>query len=180
MNLKKSTLVVLSASVALGAIVLTSAKSGATTDTKLMGSGIYETAVKVSQKGWNIANSVVLVNDSAIEDVLATTPFAEKIGAPILLTDSSKLNNVTKNEIKRLGASKVYLIDGKSVLSDNLKNELRDINSNMKINRVSGNTREETAIEIAKLLAGIKPVKKIAVGNGKIGFADAVSISAAA
>ena len=173
MNLKKGTSVALSATVALGAIALTPATSEATTDAKLIGSGRHETAIKVSQNGWKTSNSVVLVNDSAIADALAATPFAEEIGAPILLTGSSRLNSATKNEVKRLGAKNVYLIGGKAVLSDSLKKELENINSNMKISRISGETREETAIEIAKILNGIKPVKKIAVVNGKTGLADA-------
>ena len=98
--------------------------------------------------------------------------------APILLTDKDGLNKATANEIKRLGAKNVIMIGGDAVLSSKVEKDLKAMKLN--IDRVKGNTREETALVIAKRLDGIKDVSEIAVVNGTTGLADAVSIAAVA
>ena len=70
------------------------------------------------------------------------------------------------------------MIGGDAVLSSKVEKDLKAMKLN--IDRVKGNTREETALAIAKRLDGIKDVSEIAVVNGTTGLADAVSIAAAA
>lgn len=176
MRFKKSTSILLSAALVLGAIAINPTTSEAATTAQILaGSNRHSTAIQVSKKGWSSAENVVLVNDSAIADALAATPLAEELNAPILLTGKGKLNRETKSEISRLGAKNVYLIGGKSVLSDDLASEIKG-----NTYRISGNSREETALAIAKKIQELKPIKSIAVVNGKTGLADAVSIAAVA
>ena len=73
---------------------------------KLVGAGRWETAIEVSKKGWTKATEAIIVNDNAIADALAATPFAEANDAPILLTGKDKLDERTKAELKRLGVKK--------------------------------------------------------------------------
>ena len=108
-------------------------------------------------------------------DALAATPLAEELNAPILLTGKNKLNSTTKSEIERLGAQNIYLIGGESVLSDNLSAEISG-----RTYRISGSSREKTALAIAKKINELNPVKTIAVVNGTTGLADAVSIASVA
>lgn len=176
MRFKKSTSILLSAALVLGAIAINPTTSEAATTAQILaGSNRHSTAIQVSKKGWSSAENVVLVNDSAIADALAATPLAEELNAPILLTGKGKLNRETKSEISKLGAKNVYLIGGKSVLSDDLASEIKG-----NTYRISGNSREETALAIAKKIQELKPIKSIAVVNGKTGLADAVSIAAVA
>lgn len=176
MRFKKSASVILSAALVLGVYSANPTLSeAAATEQVLAGLNRHSTAVQISQKGWNYAENVVLVNDSAIADALAATPLAEELNAPILLTGKNKLNSTTKSEIERLGAKNIYLIGGKSVLSDNLSNEISG-----KIYRISGSSRETTALAIAKKINELNPVKTIAVVNGTTGLADAVSIASVA
>ena len=144
----------------------------------LTGAGRWETAIEVSKKGWTKANEAIIVNDSAIADALAATPFAEAKDAPILLTQKDKLDERTKTELKRLGVKKVYIIGGEDVLTNNVENDLKA--QNIEIDRIQGATRELTALEIAKRLDKIKPISEIAVVNGTTGLSDAVSIAAVA
>ena len=92
--------------------------------------------------------------------------------APILLTGAENLNNETKKEITRLGAKNVYVIGGTGVVSKNVVSELKAMNLN--VDRISGDTRYTTALEVAKRLGN---VSEIAVVNGVTGLADAVSIA---
>ena len=176
MRFKKSASVLLSAALVLGVYSANPISSeAAATEQVLAGSNRHSTAVQVSQKGWNSAENVVLVNDSAIADALAATPLAEELNAPILLTGKNKLNSTTKSEIERLGAQNIYLIGGESVLSDNLSAEISG-----RTYRISGSSREKTALAIAKKINELNPVKTIAVVNGTTGLADAVSIASVA
>ncbi len=174
--MKKKLATVMAATMAVSGSVVS--VSAATTNEQLVGSNRTDTAVKISKDGWNSAETVILVNDSAIPDALTATPLAFAKNAPILLTGKGGLTKATANEIKRLGAKNVILIGGETVLPAKIENDLKALN--VKSDRVKGATREETALAIAKRLDGIKDVSEIAVVNGTTGLADAVSVAAAA
>lgn len=141
-------------------------------ENKLIGEDRYKTAIKVSNEGWKKSDNVVILNSSAIVDALSATPFAKMKNAPILLTGLDKLNDETKKEIIRLGAKNVYVIGGTGVVSENIISQLKAMN--IKVDRISGNDRYSTALEVAKRLTN---VSEIAVVNGVTGLADAVSIA---
>ena len=149
-----------------------------TSSETIIGNDRHETAVKISKEGWKSAETVILVNSSAIPDALTATPLAHAKKAPILLTGKDGLNKATANEIKRLGAKDVIMIGGDAVLSAKVEKDLKALK--VKVDRIKGATREETALAIAKRLDGIKDVSEIAVVNGTTGLADAVSVAAAA
>ena len=149
-----------------------------TSSETIIGNDRHETAVKISKEGWKSAETVILVNSSAIPDALTATPLAHAKNAPILLTGKNGLNKATADEIKRLGAKDVIMIGGDAVLSAKVEKDLKALN--VKVDRIKGETREETALAIAKRLDGIKDVSEIAVVNGTTGLADAVSVAAAA
>ncbi|MCC0784435.1 cell wall-binding repeat-containing protein [Clostridioides sp. ES-S-0108-01] len=144
----------------------------------LTGSGRWETAIKISQDGWSKADSAILVNDNSIADALSSTPFAKLKNAPILLTQSNKLDARTKSELKRLGVKNVYLIGGKNTLDSNIENQLKSERINFE--RISGDNRYETSLRLAERLDEEKDIYKIVVVNGEKGLADAVSVGAAA
>ena len=88
-----------------------------TSNEEIIGKDRIDTAVKISKDGWSSAETVILVNDSAIPDALTATPIAFAKNAPILLTGKAGLNKATAEEIKRLGAKEVIMIGGDAVLS---------------------------------------------------------------
>lgn len=146
---------------------------------KLIGTTRYETAIKVSEQGWsNGATNVVLVSGTAIADALSATPFANAINAPILLTQKDSLNKETRTKLKELATKNVYIVGGEGVVSKNIEEELKE--DGITVDRIYGATRESTALEVAKRLNKIKPITEVAVVNGYIGLADAVSIAAVA
>ena len=70
------------------------------------------------------------------------------------------------------------MIGGDAVLTSKVEEGLKALK--LKVDRIKGTTREETALAIAKRLDGIKDVSEIAVVNGVTGLADAVSVAATA
>ncbi len=105
-------------------------------------------------------------------DALSATPFAKSKDAPILLTESSSLNDQTKKEIIRLKAKNVYVIGGTGAVSQNVISQLKSMG--LIVDRISGEDRYKTSLEIAKRLGTIS---EISVVNGVTGLADAVSIA---
>ncbi|MGO0986122.1 cell wall-binding repeat-containing protein [Clostridioides difficile] len=152
--------------------------SNASTKDTLTGSGRWETAIKISQAGWSKSDTAVLVNDNSIADALSATPFAKAKDAPILLTQSNKLDSRTKAELKRLGVKNVYLIGGSIALSSNIEKQLNE--ENIDFERISGNSRYDTSLKLAEKLDKEKSISKIVVVNGEKGLADAVSVGAIA
>ena len=148
-----------------------------TSNETIIGSNRHDTAVKISKDGWSSAETVILVNSSAIPDALTATPLAHAKNAPILLTGKDRLNKETADEIKRLGAKNVIMIGGDVVLPAKIEKDLKALK--VKVDRIKGATREETALATAKRLDGIKDISEIAVVNGTTGLADAVSVAAA-
>ena len=174
--MKKKLATVMAATMAVSGSVVS--VSAATTEEQLVGSNRTDTAVKISKDGWTKAETVILVNDAAIPDALTATPLAHAKNAPILLTGKGGLTKATANEIKRLGAKDVIMIGGDAVLTSKVEEGLKALK--LKVDRIKGSTREETALAIAKRLDGIKDVSEIAVVNSTTGLADAVSVAAAA
>ena len=144
----------------------------------LIGSTRYETAVKISKMGWNSAKTIILVNglNNHLVDGLTATPLATALDAPILLATNSSVPNATVNEIKRLNPSKIIVIGGTGAINESVVTQLKNINKNITVKRISGKTRYETSLNIAKELDSIVPITKIYVGAGN-GEPDALSIS---
>jgi 2',3'-cyclic-nucleotide 2'-phosphodiesterase/3'-nucleotidase/5'-nucleotidase len=137
---------------------------------RLAGLVRYETAVQVSKQGWDTAEMVIIVRGDDFADALAAAPLAYKYNAPILLTQTDSLNVHTKKEIKRLGAKKAIVVGGKSVVSNQVTNELSS-KLNLWVKRISGEDRFETAAAISKELGN--PAKVVLV-NG-LNYPDAIS-----
>ena len=145
---------------------------------KLIGSDRYQTAIQVSKKGWQGASDAIIVNSSSIVDALSVTPYAKAINAPILLTDKYDLNYNTKVELQRLGVKTVHIIGLEGVVSETVNSQLRDMG--IATERIGGQDRYKTALNIANKISEIKDVTEIAVVNGDTGLADAVSIASVA
>ncbi|MHA7138113.1 S8 family serine peptidase [Rossellomorea arthrocnemi] len=142
---------------------------------KLIGNTRYSTAVEVSKQGWDSAPTVFVVNGSAIADGLTATPLASAHDAPILLTTRDRLPSETVAEMDRLGAKKIVLIGGSSVISHEVKASL--MKKGYDVSRIGGRDRYETSLLLAKELDKVVDVKDAYVAYGK-GEPDALSISA--
>ena len=89
--------------------------------TRLAGGERIATAVAISQQGWDdeSTGTVVLARADLFPDALAGTPLAISLDAPILLTETDALSELTSTEIQRvLGDSgTVVLLGGEEALS---------------------------------------------------------------
>lgn len=143
-------------------------------DNRLSGSTREYTSVDISKDGWpDGSDYAVLVNGYTFADALAAGPLAQKLDAPILLTQKDELPSVTKAEINRLGVKKVYIVGGTGVVSDSVAKA-----TGKTFVRIAGDDRFETAVAVAEKL------KELGVSTEKVviarsdDYADALAAAA--
>ncbi|CDX04782.1 Cell wall binding repeat 2-containing protein, partial [Desulfitobacterium hafniense] len=155
---------------------------------RLGGIDRFETAAKIAQAGWSepSANSenqtiaAILTSgmDENLVDALSAAPLATKLNAPLLLTESNRLNPFTESELKRLKVNTVYITTGTGVISQPVIDALKKINSEMKIFFLGGKDRFETSVNIAKEMGKFDEVV-IATGESNADALSMASIAAA-
>ncbi|MCC0706191.1 MULTISPECIES: cell wall-binding repeat-containing protein [unclassified Clostridioides] len=148
---------------------------------KLKGADRFETAVKISQSGWTKSDTVVIVNgeDRSMVDGLTATPLASVKNSPILLSSNDKLPQKTIEELKRLNPSKVIVVGGNNSMPNSVVEAIKGINSKISVQRIGGETRYQTSINIAKEIDKTNNVSKLYIGAGN-GEADSLSIASLA
>ena len=119
---------------------------------RLAGPTRYATAACTSQVGYpNGADVAVLArgdNAGSWADALAGTVLAHHLDAPVLLTEPGRLPDDTAAEIRRLGVQRVVLLGGTRAISSSVERAVGDLG--VATSRVAGETRADTAAEIAR------------------------------
>lgn len=140
---------------------------------RISGAERYSTANEIALEGWNKADTVIVASGQNFPDALAGAPLGYKLDAPILLTKKDSLPDQTKQMIEKLGAKKVILLGGTGAVSDNVQRSIEGIQG-VKVERINGATRYETAAKIAERLGGTP--EKAVIANGS-NFPDALAIA---
>ena len=149
---------------------------------RLAGDNRYATSAEIS-KGFiadNKAEAILIANGKNFADALAAAPLAAEIGAPILMVDGPKgtFSAQVKAEIDRIDGdhnAAVYIVGGPSAVNTKAEATLKSWGYT-NVNRIAGNDRYLTAIEIAKKMPSAKTVF---IANGK-NFPDALGGGSAA
>jgi len=128
---------------------------------RMAGSKRQTTAVAISQAAFpEGSKNIVLASGDNYPDALAGAPLAYMLNAPILLICKSRFDQDTLNEIDRLGAENVYILGGAGAISENAAAILR--NKGLKVERLAGSDRFETAVKIAEKMDAIRGGKPAA------------------
>ncbi|MDD4675376.1 MAG: cell wall-binding repeat-containing protein [Syntrophaceticus schinkii] len=114
----------------------------------------YMTAAKIAETAFpDGAKTVVIANgEDTLDyaDALAGSFLAGVVKAPILLTRTDTLPKATKDVIRgKLGATEAYILGGTAAVSEAVVSELKD-DLKLKVTRVAGVNRFETAAKILK------------------------------
>ena len=135
---------------------------------RISGKDSVETALKISQKGWSSAQTVILCEYSDYPDSIASTPFAVSLNAPILMTKGDSMDPRVVKELQRLKPQNVVLLGGIACLNSSIEKELEALS--LKWERIGGMDRYETSILLAKRLSS----DSLILANGD-DFPDALS-----
>ncbi len=138
--------------------------------TRVYGDTRIETAIHISQMGWQQAGTVLLARADDFPDSLVAVPLSHRLDAPILLTYPAQLEPSVLTEIKRLGAKHVILMGGAGVLGPNITQALEQ--AGLTWEQIGGTNRYETAALVAERL-GTNGQVILASGEN---FPDALAI----
>lgn len=148
---------------------------------RLSGKSRVETATAISYYGWEKAETVILASGVNFADALAGAPLSAAADAPILLTMNKKdgAEKALLDEIKRLGAKKVYILGGTSAVNDTIEKNIKD--KGCTVQRIKGKSRYGTAVAIAQELSNLtgRTFDKLYFSNAN-NYPDALSISSVA
>ena len=93
-------------------------------------------------------DSVILTTTVNYPDSFVAAVAANKIGAPVLLTDKNEIPEDTQDQLDELKPITVYIIGGLSVISTKVEDSLKD--QGYEVIRISGITRYGTSTEVAQ------------------------------
>jgi len=145
---------------------------------RLWGADRYDTAIDISKEMYSSGSTnVVLARGDNFPDALAGAGLADSQNAPLLITPKTSLDYDIENEIQRLNPSKVYILGGEGALSATVKSRVENIG--FYTERVWGQTRFETCIEIMEKIYNKNSVTKVFIVTG-MDFADALISTPAA
>lgn len=95
------------------------------------------------------ADVVIISTREPPVDSMAAVAYAKSIDAPILLTEQDDVPEDTINAVRQLNPEKIVIIGGPVAVSKGVESEFKKI---APTERIWGQTRYETAVEIAKKL----------------------------
>lgn len=140
--------------------------------TRIQGTNRYDTAAKISQAVAGSSETVVLASGENYPDALTGIAYAEELGAPMLLTSGKALSEVTREEIRRLKASKVVILGGPVAVSEAVAADLTGMG--LQVSRLQGSNRYDTAVQIGESMT--REGSHLFLTSG-LEFADAISIA---
>ena len=152
-----------------------SEKPQPTEENRISGRNRIDTAIEVSKKYYEKANTVIIARSDEYPDSLTASPLAKKLNAPILLTSKNELEKTVKAELKRLKATNIIIVGGVNSISTNVEKELRQYDKN--IERIAGHSRYETSAAIAERLLKLSKKQTAIIASGE-NFADALTAGA--
>jgi putative cell wall-binding protein len=171
MTMKKNILGLLLSFIIVLCFAIPTLASTYTIINRIAGVDRYATAVEIARKGWTQSDYVVLAYGENFPDALSAGVLAKKYNAPILLTSSNALPDVTMQALTDLQAKNVIIIGGTGVISSSIETKLQQLG--IITMRIGGYDRYETAIKIAQQLD--RPSELI-VTTGE-DYPDALSIA---
>ncbi|HWH32672.1 MAG TPA: cell wall-binding repeat-containing protein [Egibacteraceae bacterium] len=156
-RLKPSVVNIMGGPSAVSTAVEDDLKSEGYTVRRFSGPTRIETAIDIARRALPAATSAIVAAAFEPPNTDPTRAFADSIAAggwaadrnmPVLLTESQRLSTSTKNYLRGAQIRTVFVVGGSSAINDAVITELQQIG--MTVERVSGPTRFDTAVEIAK------------------------------
>lgn len=145
--------------------------------TRIYGDDRMKTAIALSAKSYEKADTVVLADALKYADALSVSPLATQLEAPILLVANSQVTDDITAEIQRLGAKNILLVGGTNALSADVEAKAKTLGA---VERLGGLDRYATALLIAdRMIAMGADTKNFYVTSGE-NYPDAMSVAALA
>ncbi|WP_185696244.1 cell wall-binding repeat-containing protein [Buchananella hordeovulneris] len=142
---------------------------------RLSGTNRVATALAAAQQGNFDSGMAVLVDGKNYADALAASGLAGSLRAPVLLTVGAQLEPEVLAGLQQLGVRRVVVVGGFGSVDAGKDAALR--RAGLRIERVAGKNRYETARAVAAKVAEQGQVRYVFVADGT-NFADALAAGA--
>ena len=144
---------------------------------RLSGSDRYATMAAIVGECFDSSSWAVLATGTNFPDALAASALAGIVNAPVIMTNgsASTLGADARAQLERLGVSNVYVVGGTGAVSAGIARELEGMN--ITVNRVFGNTRQLTAVEVLKAVRNAGSTSDTVIIATGASFADALSVA---
>lgn len=168
-----------------GAVRITSERTvPASVDSRIsritQGTDATGTAAAISSSAFATSEYVIIARFDSFEDAMSATGLAGILDAPILLTNSETLSPDVASEVKRLNATKAYVIGGTLAVKPVVVNQLLAAGI-ASCTRLSGQASWDTSLECAKEITRLKTAaadnRDYAIIATPMNFQDALSVS---
>ncbi len=151
--------------------------------TRVAGDDAIGTAIALAETAYESAETVFLARADDYADALTGSTLAAAANAPILFTDSASLSEGLLPAVQRLGAGEVVILGGVAAVSQDVEDELTG--AGLSVRRVAGDTRFQTALQVAGELIGEQIPSTVFFVEGENadatrGWPDAINIAAVA
>lgn len=122
----------------------------------------------------SVSTPLVIATGESFPDALSISPIAAANGWPVMLVNKDNISNDLKEYLTNKTPSKIYVVGGTGVVSDDIVNSIREIlnYSEDKIERLGGNNRYDTSRIIASKF--LQSPDEIVLSSGQ-DFPDALS-----
>lgn len=146
--------------------------------TRISGNDRYETAADVSRNVGSADGSAFVASGEGFADAMSAGPVAGLRRVPVLLTTGDQLSQPTADAITALHVSRVTVVGGPAVVSDQVVQQLAALG--VDVQRAGGGDRYATSALLADeaLAAGAGPAEVMAANGAN--FPDALGGAAAA
>lgn len=152
---------------------------------RLAGPDRAATAAAVAEDAFDGSDQAVLASSEDHADALAGGPLAATLDAPLLLTDPDALSEATAEALEDLEVAEVTIVGGEQAVSEDVAAEVADVATVEEAHRVAGETRYETAAEVAEEIgdASDDALERVFLAASETalpgtGWPDAVSVGA--
>lgn len=127
---------------------------------RIAGSNRVETAIEVSKKAYTgPVDTLFLAGYNGDADALSATFLAGQKDAPLLIADKQTISKELEQEIKRLGVKEIVILGGENAVSKTIEQQLRA--KSYTTRRIKGNSRIDTAVNIATDYYQVNPVEEV-------------------
>ncbi len=146
---------------------------------RLWGENAYQTMQAVVEADGVFADSrggtVIVATGDGYWDALSASGIAGTLDAPIVTTPTDHLGNEASAELARLKPQRVIVMGGKAAITEKTLSQIQSVvGSNVKVDRVAGDTARGTALEALKSGSGWGDTAIVATASG---YWDALSIA---
>jgi len=124
---------------------------------RVQGISTYATAAQASKRAAPFgAGAVVITNGSDWRAALAASGLAGAVRGPLLYTSAGTLPAATREEIVRLGAKRVYVVGGTSLVSSAVASDLASIVGTTGVERVGSGGGYAVANSVSSRVSSLK------------------------